>query len=115
VTAENQPQPAADQEAADRESAERRDAGQQAAAVTLAQTRAAEDDAIAQRRLEEDQELADKRTGEDRQLDSAAHRLFLSAAAMTAAVNAGDIAQVRGANGELQAAIQAHLDLSKPE
>ena len=111
MTADNQPQqPAPDQEAADR-----RDAGAKAAAGTLAQTRATEDDAIAQKRLEEDQELADKRTAEDRVLDSAAHRLFLSAAAMTAAVNSGDIDQVRGANGELQEAIQAHLDLSKPE
>jgi hypothetical protein len=115
VTAENQPQAPADQAPADQEAAGRRDAGAQAAADTLAQTRAAEDEAIAQKRLEEDQALADKRTGEDRVLDSAAHRLFLSAAAMTAAVNSGDLTRVSGANAELQDAIAAHLDLSKPE
>ena len=87
-----------------------------AAAEGLAATRAAEDEVIAQRRLEEDQALADRRTAEDRTLASSGHRLFLAAAAMTAAVNSGDIEQTRGANTELQEAVDAHLALTdKPE
>jgi len=99
----------------DKKAAERRDAQNKEAAGTLAQTRQNEDEAIKQRRLEEDQALDDKRTAEDRVLASAGHRLFLAAAAMTAAVNNGDIEQVRGANGELQEAVDAQLALSKPE
>jgi hypothetical protein len=85
-----------------------------AAGDTLAGARAAEDEATAQRRLEEDQAVADRRTAEDRELASAGHRLFLAAAAMTAAAGSGDIEQVRGANGELQEAVDAQLRLAKP-
>jgi hypothetical protein len=81
----------------------------------LAAARAAEDDATAQARLKEDQATADKRAGEDRELASAGHRLFLAAAALTAAVNTGDLTQVSSANTELQEAVDAHLALGKPE
>jgi hypothetical protein len=107
MTAENQPQqpkqPAAGGDAAAK------------AAGALDQSRRAEDETIAQRRLEEDQALADRRTEQDRALASTGHRLFLAAAAMTTAVNSGDLTQVSGANGELQAAVDAHLALGKPE
>jgi hypothetical protein len=103
MTAENQP-----------EQPEQPDAAAKAA-DSLEQARRTEDDAIAQRRLEEDQALADRRTDEDRALASSGHRLFLAAAAMTAAVNSGDLRQVQGANTELQTAVDAHLALSKPE
>jgi hypothetical protein len=81
------------------------------AAGDLGETRRAEDETIAQRRRGEDQALADRRTAQDRVLESAGHRLFLAAAAMTAAVNAGDLDRVRSANTELQAAVDAHLAL----
>ena len=85
------------------------------AAGDLDQSRRVEDDAIAQRRLEEDQALADRRTDEDRAIASTGHRLFIAAAAMTAAINSGDLARVSGANSELQTAVDAHLALSKTE
>jgi len=85
------------------------------AAGTLDATRAAEDQAIAAQRLKEDQDLADKRTAEDRVLESAGHRLFLAAAAMTAAINSGDLTQVSSANGEFQEAVDAHLAATGPD
>jgi hypothetical protein len=108
MTAENQPQPPKQQAAGGDAAAK--------AAGALDESRRAEDDAVAQRRLEEDQAVADRRTDEDRKLASTGHRLFLAAAAMTAAISSGDMTRVSGANTELQTAVDAHLALSnKPE
>jgi hypothetical protein len=109
MSADNQPAAGSQPAASDRDKAAA------AAGDSLAATRAAEDETVAQRRLEEDQATADRRTEEDRVLASAGHRLFLAAAAMTAAVNSGDLTQVSGANTELQEAVDAHLALSKTE
>lgn len=108
MSADNQPAAGSQHPASDQDTAA-------AADDSLAAARAAEDETVAQRRLEEDQATADRRTAEDRVLASAGHRLFLAAAAMTAAVNSGNLTQVSGANTELQEAVDAHLALSKPE
>jgi hypothetical protein len=93
----------------DRDAAANREADLKAAAASLSAKRTAEDERIAQRRLAEDEARADKRLAEDRVAASTLNRVNVASAAMQAASDNGDIAAVRAANAELQAAVRDHL------
>jgi hypothetical protein len=98
-----------DQSEIDRDAAASRESHLKAAADSLSAKRTVEDERIAQRRLGEDESLADSRLAEDREVASTLNRVNVASAAMQVASDNEDIAAVRAANAELQAAVQDHL------
>src|ERR1035441_4870770 len=99
------------QESADKVAARRREADLSATSESLAEQRAAEDEATLARRQDEDDALAASRREADRVVVSARTRLVTAAAGLQSAVDAEDLDEVRVANAEMQAAVGRHLEV----